>query len=436
MTMHGYPFFRLKWGMVAVVAVLLFSLSCSKSPLETSSTATPNQPATYSATVSESDSLFCIEGVQTTGALYRICVPRYTWNGELFIWAHGYESPLKSISLPDDAELVELVTGMGYAYATTSYSKTGLAIKQGVEDVSDLVTIFEDQVAEPNYTYLVGGSEGGIVTTLAVEKHPEQFSGGLAMCGPIGDFARQINYFGDFRVVFDYFFPGVIPGSPINIPQEVMLNFESKYIPRILDAIHAEPDKTLQLLRVTGAPFDPTNPATIDETVISVLWFNVFSTNDGQQTLGGQPFDNMNRYYRGSANDADLNRRVQRFAADPQALDEIEQYYQTSGQLQRHIVTLHTIADPVIPFWHERLYRSKVAAAGATHYIDGSPVIRYGHCTFEPEEVLAAFAWLVFRVKGEELAGLERVLQNPKARALYAKLQENHRPVAMAFPYN
>ena len=78
--------------------------------------------------------------------------------------------------------------------------------------------------------YLVGVSQGGLVCTLAVEQNPGIFSGGLSLCGPIGDFRRQINYWGDFRVAFDYFFPNVIPFSDnpdnrsdaVDIPLEVV----------------------------------------------------------------------------------------------------------------------------------------------------------------------------------------------------------------------
>ncbi len=410
-----WSWFRL-WA-IGLLGLLLW-IGCQKSPLPMQSTGKPQSSPIPAVTVEVSDGLVCVEGVQNSGALFKLCMPE-NWNGDLFVWAHGYESPLKPISLPEDAELVSLVTGMGYAYATTSYSKTGLAIKQGLQDVVDVVHLFQEHFAEPVDVFLVGGSEGGAVTTLAVEQHPEVFSGGLALCGPVGDFARQINYFGDFRVVFDYFFPGVLPGSAVDIPLEVMFNFESKYIPRILNAIHAEPDKTLQLLRVTRAPYDPTDPSTIDETVVSVLWFNVFSTNDGRQTLGGQPFDNMNRRYRGSEDDRALNAGVQRFAADPAALAEIERYYQTSGNLQRHIVSIHTIGDPVVPYWHQPMYRKKVQQAGKSHFYDAAPILRYGHCTFEPEEVLAAFAVLVARVKGESVADVQMRLPTPKTRKIF-----------------
>ena len=73
--------------------------------------------------------------------------------------------------------------------------------------------------------HLAGVSEGGLVATLLAERSPELFSTALAACAPIGSFVQQINYLGDFRVLFDYFFPGVIPGSPIEIPAEVIANW-------------------------------------------------------------------------------------------------------------------------------------------------------------------------------------------------------------------
>ena len=66
---------------------------------------------------------------------------------------------------------------MGYAFAVTSYSKTGLAVVQGVADVVDLVDIFKKRCAIPRNVYLVGVSQGGLVCTLALEQHPEVFGG-------------------------------------------------------------------------------------------------------------------------------------------------------------------------------------------------------------------------------------------------------------------
>lgn len=346
----------------------------------------------------------CVDGVQKSGALYRICVPA-SWNGDLVAYAHGYVAPGRPLRIPDDEvggrTISEIINEQGYAFATTSYSKNGLAIKEGVEDIVDLVYIFARTNRQPRFTYLVGASEGGLVTSLSIEKFPKIFNGGLPACGPIGDFRQQINYFGDFRVVFDYFFPNVLPPDPTRIPQEVMDNWDTTYVPRIRAAIKADPNATRQLLSVTRASTDPTDPSSVEATVLGLLWYNVFATNDAVAELGGQPFDNARRIYFGSDNDLQLNRGVRRVSAEQAALDEIEANYQTTGRLASHVVTLHTTGDPIVPYWQELRYIAKAQASRSIPFLAHIPVVRYGHCNFTAPEVLSAFGVLVFRVSGQ-----------------------------------
>jgi len=315
---------------------------------------------------------------------------------------------------------------LGFAFATSSYSTNGLAVREGVEDLRDLVDIFSATHGQPRRVYLVGGSEGGIITALAVEQFPEVFDGGLAACGPIGDLRWQVNYWGDFRVVFDYFFPDLIPGSPVNVPEEVIDNWDTVYLPRIRYAIRSKPHATAQLLRVTRAPIDRHDPDSIETTILGLLWYNVFATNDGIAKLGGQPFDNMHRFYFGSDDDFRLNLEVQRFHADPAALDEIEAHYQTIGHLISPLVTLHTTGDPVVPYWHELLYRAKVRASGSSSLHNNIPAFRYGHCNFKVSEILVAFALLAFRVTGQELTGAENVLPGANSRAEFLQLARQY----------
>ena len=362
----------------------------------------------------------CEEGVQASGALYLICMPEeQEWNGDLVIYAHGYvafNEPLElpDLELPDGTLIPDIVNGLGYAFATTSYRINGLAVLEGIEDVRDLVDVFSEIHGEPGFVYLGGGSEGGIITTLAVERFPEIFDGGLAACGPIGNFRQQINYWGGFRVVFDVFFPGLIPGSPVDIPEEVIENWESIYAPAIAEAIASDQEATDQLLNVTNAPIDKKDPGSVEETVLGLLWYNVFSTNDGIDKLGGQPFGNKRRIYIGSNNDLWLNRQVDRFMAERAALDEIEAHYQTSGELISSLVTLHTTNDPIVPYWHIFGYRKKIQESGSGQKFGNIPIFRYGHCEFKTYEVMAAFALLVIKVTGREIEGVERVLQDPE----------------------
>lgn len=367
---------------------------------------------------------------QPSGAIYRICMPAPgRWNGDLVVFAHGYVAFNEPLHIPDDQlelpggpSLPEIVNRLGFAFATTSYRTNGLAVREGVQDLRELVQIFAATHGQPERVYLVGASEGGIITALAVEQFPELFDGGLAACGPVGNFRWQINYWGDFRVIFDYFFPDLIPGSPIEIPADVIADWDTRYEPRIRRAIWQNTDATRQLLQVTHAPIDRRDLNSVEETVLGLLWYNVFATNDGIAKLGGQPFDNTRRLYRGSDDDRRLNRLVERFQADPVALAEVERYYQTSGALISPLVTLHTTGDPIVPYWHEPLYRAKVFASGAAQLHTNIPIVRYGHCNFQASEALAGFVVLVFKVTGQHLMGAEEVLSDAGARTEFLKL--------------
>ncbi|NIM94633.1 MAG: hypothetical protein GTO18_13110 [Anaerolineales bacterium] len=374
----------------------------------------------------------CVEGTHREGALYLICMPtEREWNGDLVIFAHGYvafNEPLQipDLYLPDGTYLPDIANGLGYAFATTSYSENGLAVLEGIQDLRDLVDVFSGIHGSPNNIYLVGGSEGGIITTLAVEQYPEEFTGGLAACGPIGDFHKQVTYWGDFRAVFDVFFPDAIPGSPIEIPDEVIENWETVYASEIAATIQDNRILTAQLLNVTKAPIDIRDQDSIEETVLGLLWYNVFATNDGIAKLHGQPFGNMLRIYTGSLNDIRLNRRVIRVKAEVGALEEIERNYQTTGELVSPIVSLHTTKDPIIPYWHVLDYRQKVQESGSTSLYANVPVPRYGHCEFKTPEVLVAFALLVYKANGQQLEGVEGVLLDADDLSEFFRLAQEY----------
>jgi pimeloyl-ACP methyl ester carboxylesterase len=157
------------------------------------------------ASAASADSVCDPDGLQASGSVYRICMPSGPYNGMLVIWAHGFQDAGTPVGIPEDQLCIgdfcipTLINDLGFAFATNSYSKTGLAIRQGKDDILDLVQIFAQQKGQPQKVFLVGASEGGIITALAVEQHPDIFSAGVAACGPVGDFRQQINYFGDAR---------------------------------------------------------------------------------------------------------------------------------------------------------------------------------------------------------------------------------------------
>lgn len=388
----------LRWFKVGLVIMLVIAMT----------------PVLQVQAQSNSDCLFY--GEHSSGAKYCLTMPPPgLWNGDLVIFAHGYVSVNEPLDIPwsqmtfSDGNggvitMPFLVNSLGYGFATTSYSENGLAVQQGITDILDLINVFKTLVGTPVHIYLVGASEGGLVTTLAIERHPEAFAGGLATCGPIGSFTGQVNYWGDFRAVFDYFMDtpdfDVLPGNAANIPSSLMNKWDSVYVPRIAGVLATNPLGTQQLLSVTSAPIDPSDPNTIGETALGILWYNVFATNDATDKLGGRPFDNFDRVYSGSFNDALLNAGVKRYKAQPAALEEIANYYETTGILMRPLVTMHTTGDPIVPFWHQTMYTEKVLGNNPHSPYLPITINRYGHCAFTVPEILNGFGTLVYMSTG------------------------------------
>lgn len=340
--------------------------------------------------------------IAATSAAYRVCFPS-SWNGELVVYAHGYVSADQPLAVPDDhvegQPVSSLVNALGYAYATTSYRANGLVADIAVEDVAQLAEEVRRRFRpDPVRTYVVGVSDGGLVSALSAERHADLFDGAVAACGPVGDFTAQIDYFGDFRVVFDYYFPGVIPGDPINVPDSVRTRWSSVYVAAIAAALQADAPATVQLLAVTGAPTDPGDPLSADASVLDVLWYDVFALPDARQRLGGQPYDNVGRVYHGSSDDAALNAGVARISADPAAREGLKAF-DTSGKLAMPLATLQTTGDPIVPADQSERYAAKVAAAGDAALLDSQTVSRYGHCTFQRSELLNAFGTVVARAR-------------------------------------
>jgi pimeloyl-ACP methyl ester carboxylesterase len=357
---------------------------------------------------------YCQEIWPSANEAYLVCVPP-DWTGpfDVVVFAHGYVAPhapptqyYDQLWLPGDVFLPYLVNSQGYAFISTSYTKNGLAVKEGLADTRRLIEWFKTTspwAGLPQSVYLIGASEGGLITTLAAEKGAP-IVGGLALCGPIGNFRSQINYWGDFRVLFDYFFPAIqIPNSPINIDESIWPNWDA--ISRGIGlAVMTDTPATQQLLATSRAPIDPADPMSVVSTTVGILSYNVFATNEAKVELNGQPFDNKYKWYFGSANDRLLNAPggVQRFKAllPPASLLDISRNYQTTGKLKVPLVTMHTTGDPIVPYWHETMYNVKALFGGSAFKHLNIPIDRYGHCVFTAEESLAAFAVLHYMVTG------------------------------------
>src|ERR1019366_1381934 len=131
-------------------------------------------------------------GVQSSGAEYAVWMPEMScWNGNMVVFAHGYVAPGSGLVVPPDqlsvggVSLPATFNQLGYGFAASSYSKDGLAIIEGVHDTMDLVqNVIPVQLqVKPSRVYLIGASEGGLVSVLSAEQLPHVYNAAGAACG-------------------------------------------------------------------------------------------------------------------------------------------------------------------------------------------------------------------------------------------------------------
>jgi pimeloyl-ACP methyl ester carboxylesterase len=361
-----------------------------------------------------------------SGALYLICVPPGfdPATGSLVIYAPGSVPPQLPLAIRDDAiegqRVSQLITGLGFGFATTSYRENGLIIVEGTRDLERLAAKFGELYGPlGGRTYGVGVSEGAQVVVLATERHTQLFDGALAACGPIGDFQRQLNYYGDVRLVFDLLFGPVLTPllpqlgltslGPLDaVPEQVVQLFGTPTQPGplaqlIAQVVVSNPALTNELLARAGIPLqlDASNQAVVVDVVLRLLGYSILFGNNAADVLGGSPYDNVTPTDYPRPIDGLV---VPSYVADQPALSHLAAKYETSGRLTSPLVTLFNTVDPIIPSWQEAAYRAKVEAAGTSRFLVGQiPVDRFGHCTFTAAEVLGAFAALVQAVTGQPL---------------------------------
>jgi pimeloyl-ACP methyl ester carboxylesterase len=205
-----------------LAACLLVGSSCTdRSP--TGPSLSPDVATSKTTTVASAPWARIVEGETGPGSLYALYIPQ-NWNGEAIYYAHGIRppEPFAPISLDDQDNFFavrDALGALGYAFAYSSFSENGLAVKDGAQRTHQLRGLLASELhAQPQRNYVVGYSLGGLVALELGERFPKQYDGVLAMCGMVGGTPRELQYVGDVRALFDFYYPGVLPGNVISVP--------------------------------------------------------------------------------------------------------------------------------------------------------------------------------------------------------------------------
>jgi pimeloyl-ACP methyl ester carboxylesterase len=319
------------------------------------------------------------------GAEYRIDVPD-DWNHGLVVFLHGYDLRPEGVPFERGKPLDGWMTVFyqaGYAVAQSGYSRGGWALEQAVPETEELRKYFIQKYGPPKETYASGASMGGRLTTILIEKFPQTYDAGLALCGALGPATSLMQHGFDLGVIFEYYFPGVLP-SPARVPANYQASDE--LVKKIIHLLQSKPAASAVLRRMSGSR--------TNVELANSLAFLTYVMKDIQQRAGGNPFDNRNTIYTGTLNDDVLNDRIKRYAADPGALDYVERTYPVNGHLTRPVLAIHTTRDQLVSPSYPAAYDMMVREADAGDFFVQQYVKREGHCNFTPADIEKGFGEL------------------------------------------
>jgi pimeloyl-ACP methyl ester carboxylesterase len=338
------------------------------------------------------------------GALYAMYVPA-SWNGSLALYAHGYVAPNEPIAMPSlfhIDEFRDMLLEDGYAVAYSSYSENGLAVRGGFKETEHLLPLFRSSFGSPSSVYVIGHSMGGLIAVMLAEKHHGKYDGALPICGIVGGGVMAIDYVTEVRILFDAYYPGVIPGGALDIPEAIDVT-DDVVVP-VFGAIFTDPLPAMEMSSVEELGMYWADVPELADSTVTGLWFNVTATDDVLGRCKGIFFDNTEGYTHPSTpvfdppilDEVTLNSVVEHYTIDKNCYAYLKNWYEPDGNLRIPVLTLHESRDPAAPIKHELDYASQVAAQGSSDWLVQRTKDAYGHCVnFSAVEVKGAFDELV-----------------------------------------
>jgi hypothetical protein len=292
------------------------------------------------------------------GARYYIVIPE-SWNGGLVMYMHGYLPPeiahppfpgeenysaeggrIRGIQLP------EVAVELGYAVARSAYSRQGFAMEEGVKETDALREYFQQKYGATYPTIIAGGHNGGLMTYDAIERYADHYDGALAIGGmgaPKLEWLKERAF--DMRVLFDYLYPET-PGSVVEFPEgQTWRSFR----PQLEEVVAKDPDRATPLLQL----YHLKNTAELARCV------NLYTSILGDlhtNRAGGNAFDNTNTVYYGFPDKAKVNREVDRYESDPEAVAYVKEWNSPTCRITKPVIGVNALHDAVVPVQSQRLY--------------------------------------------------------------------------------
>jgi len=365
---------------------------------------TANLPDTIACPEAVAQLATCYSAKLETGAYVLAAMPN-RWNGDLVVFAHGGPSlePANAGSSKGDLAKYAVEVERGFGWVASSYRKEGYGVAMAGADTDDARAFFIARLGKPRHTILHGASYGGLVAAKLVETQAKNYDGAFLNSGLVSGSAVGYDFRADLRAVYQYYCKNLPRSGEASYPLWSGIPANSKMKLKDLESLVDECTGVSKSADMR-TPLQKQNLANI----IGVMGFSdrlltrhmqsatfIFRDVNERITHGKSAFSNMGIRYRGSADDAALNRDVIRFAADPSAREALKADGQPTGALPIPMVAIHSINDPQVVVEVAAHYREAVKEAGNSERLVQAFTNEAAHTGQSAPEIAAALEMLM-----------------------------------------
>lgn len=408
--------------LVALAATAALSLSATA--------AAPAAPRTATAATAAER----LTGTLSDGATWIADVPE-DWNGTLVLFSHGFGSTVAQ-NAPSEPVRVRLLEE-GYALAGSSYdtSRSLWALESAGRDQLATLDAVAAKIGEPERTFSIGQSMGGLVNAQLARDAAGRIDGALGLCGLVAGANDLENYQLDAEYTIARL---LLPGTPVKLTgfgsaQEAATT--AQQLTAAVTAAQRTPGGRARIalaaafLNLPAWAPGKERPAPGDwaeQQAQQYAWFaqGILSFVENgryaiEQAVGGNNAWNKGVDYarvlagsthaplvRAAYREAGLDLRADlrtltegaTITADPAAVRTAERTSSAGQGLAVPLLDIHTTADNLVPVEQENRFADRVRASGDGALLRQAYVERQGHCAFTTAETVAALRAVEQRV--------------------------------------
>jgi len=352
----------------------------------------------------------CFTVKHETGAYITAALPK-NWNRNLIVFAHGGPSlvPPTANSSKSDLDKYSYAVRRGFAWVASTYRREGYGVAMAAADSDNARKFFIARIGTPQRTILHGASYGGLVGAKLIEtyaKNPDgslNFDGAFLNSGAVSGATLLYQHRVDLRAVYQYYCKNLPRPDEAQYPPWNGVAPDSKMTLKDLDAVVDEctgvghpaaarsESQKQNLANILGVIGYPENLLVRHMQAGTLLFRDIVKNTTG----GRNPFSNVGVRYKGSSDDAALNRDVARFEADPAAVAAVKADGDPTGVLPVPVVSIHSINDPQVVVEVQSAYRDAVKAAGSGDLLVQAFTDERAHTGQSPPELAAALEALM-----------------------------------------